>query len=72
MLNIKRNLSIKIIVTVLIGTVLSNLIIAIIVSKESSAVLKEMMYEDLLHSVSALAKDLKTNNEREIRMLETL
>ena len=72
MLNIKRNLSVKIIATVLIGTVLSNLIIAIIVSKESSAFLKEMMYEDLLHSVSALAKDLKTNNEREIRMLETL
>ncbi|WP_027728099.1 methyl-accepting chemotaxis protein [Treponema sp. C6A8] len=66
------SLSFKIIFTVLIGTVLSNFILGILVSKESSGALQEMMYEDLLHSVSSVAKDMDTNNQREIRMLQTL
>ena len=67
-----RHLSFKIILTVLIGTVISNFVIGIVVSKESSKSLQQMMYEDLLHSVSAVAKDMNTNNQREIRMLQTL
>ena len=67
-----KSLSFKIIFTVLTGTIISNLVIGIIVCNESSKSLQQMMYEDLLHSVSAVAKDMKTNNQREIRMLQTL
>ena len=67
-----RSLSLKIILTVLIGTCLSNLIIGIVVNHQSSKSLQQMMYEDLLHSVSSVAKDMNLNNEREVRMLQTL
>ena len=67
-----KSLSFKIIFTVLTGTIISNLVIGIIVCNESSKSLQQMMYEDLLHSVSAVAKDMNTNNQREIRMLQTL
>ena len=72
MKNPLKSLSFKIILTVLTGTIFSNLVIGIIVSNESSKALQQMMYEDLLHSVSAVAKDMNTNNQREIRMLQTL
>jgi len=67
-----RKLSFKIILTVLIGTVISNIVIALVVCNGSSKALQQMMYEDLLHSVSAVAKDMNTNNQRELRMLQTL
>ena len=72
MKNPLKSLSFKIIFTVLTGTIISNLVIGIIVCNESSKSLQQMMYEDLLHSVSAVAKDMNTNNQREIRMLQTL
>ncbi|WP_294427897.1 methyl-accepting chemotaxis protein [uncultured Treponema sp.] len=72
MKNPRKSLSFKIILTVLIGTCLSNFIIGIIVSLNSSKSLQQMMYEDLLHSVNAVAKEMHLNNEREIRMLQTL
>ena len=72
MKNPLRKLSFKIILTVLTGTLISNFVIGIVVCIQSSKSLQEMMYEDLLHSVSAVAKDMDTNNQREIRMLQTL
>ena len=65
-------MSFKIILTVLIGTVISNLIIGVVVCLNSSKSLQQMMYEDLLHSVNAVANEMRLNNEREIRMLQTL
>lgn len=67
-----KSLSAKIILTVLVGTCVSNLIIGIVVSLNSSKSLQQMMYEDLLHSVNAVANEMRINNEREIRMLQTL
>ena len=72
MKNPRKSLSFKIILTVLTGTFVSNFIIGIIVSLNSSKSLQQMMYEDLLHSVNAVAKEMRLNNEREIRMLQTL
>ena len=68
----RKSLSFKIILTVLTGTVISNLIIGVVVSLNSSKSLQQMMYEDLLHSVNAVANEMRLNNEREIRMLQTL
>ncbi|MCR5218406.1 methyl-accepting chemotaxis protein [Treponema sp.] len=72
MKNPMRSLSFKIILVVLVGTIVSNFVIGFIVSKESSQALQDMMYADLQHSVNAVAKDMNLNNEREVRMLETL
>ena len=72
MKNPKKSLSLKIILTVFIGTVFSNLVIGVLVNYESSKALQQMMYEDLQHSVNAVAKDMNLNNEREIRMLQTI
>ena len=68
----RKSLSFKIILTVFVGTVISNLIIGIVVSLNSSKSLQQMMYEDLLHSVNAVAKEMRLNNERDVRMLQTL
>ncbi|WP_242457252.1 methyl-accepting chemotaxis protein [Treponema zioleckii] len=68
----RKSLSFKIILTVLIGTCLSNLIIGGVVSLQTSHSMQQMMYDDLLHSVTAVARDMRTNNEREVRMLQTL
>ena len=67
-----QSLSFKIILTVLIGTILSNLVIGALVIRGSSTALQNMMYEDLQHSVNAVAKDMNLNNERDVRMLQTL
>ncbi len=72
MKNLGKSLSLKIILTVFIGTVVSNFVIGLLVNYEASKALQQMMYEDLQHSVSSVAKDMNLNNEREVRMLQTL
>ncbi len=72
MKKMNQSLSFKIIFAVLIGTIVSNIVIGILVSKGSSKALQDMMYQDMQHSVSALAKEMDLNNKRDVRMLETL
>ena len=54
----KGSLRVRIIVTVLLVTVLSNVFISFVVRNKSSSALEEMMYLDLQHNVSAVAKDI--------------
>ena len=72
MKNPSRSLSAKIIAAVFMGTAISNIVIGAVVSRGSSKALQEMMYEDMQHSVNAVAKEMDLHNEREMRMLETL
>ena len=65
-------MSAKIIAAVFMGTAISNIVIGAVVSRGSSKALQEMMYEDMQHSVNAVAKEMDLHNEREMRMLETL
>ena len=68
----KGSLRVRIIVTVLLVTVLSNVFISFVVRNKSSASLEEMMYLDLQHNVSAVAKDMSLNNQVHLKLLETL
>ena len=72
MKGIKNNLSLRIILIVVAVTTISNVWIGFIVNRNSSNSLKEMMYQDLQHSINAVAKEMDLNNEKQIKMLETL
>ncbi len=68
----KGSLKVRIIVTVLLVTVTSNVFISFVVNNKSSAALEEMMYLDLQHNISAVAKDMSLNNQVHLKLLQTL
>ena len=68
----KESLKVRIIVTVLLVTVISNVFISFVVKNKSSAALEEMMYLDLQHNISAVAKDMSLNNQVHLKLLQTL
>ncbi len=72
MKGIKNNLSLRIILIVVAVTTISNVWIGFVVNRNSSNSLKEMMYQDLQHSINAVAREMDLNNEKQIKMLETL
>ncbi len=69
---LKQSLSVKIIVTVLLVTAISNIFISFVVKNQSSKALQDMMYLDLQHNISAVAKDMSLNNQIHLKVLQTL
>ena len=68
----KGSLRVRIIVTVLLVTVISNVFISFVVKNQSSKALQDMMYLDLQHNISAVAKDMSLNNQVHLKLLQTL
>lgn len=72
MKKISQSLSARIITTVLLVTALSNVFISLVVKNQSSKALQDMMYLDLQHNISAVAKDMSLNNQVHLKLLQTL
>ena len=72
MRKISQSLSARIITTVLLVTALSNVFISFVVKNQSSKALQDMMYLDLQHNISAVAKDMSLNNQVHLKLLQTL
>ena len=71
MRKISQSLSARIITTVLLVTALSNVFISFVVKNQSSKALQNMMYLDLQHNISAVAKDMSLNNQVHLKLLQT-